>query len=155
MASSNEYTTEQLNYFRVCHVTTNMLADGLRTIFKQEWDKQYKATMGEWKDEPRNGLDFYNGESLRNRGRNAHLLATMKNGDRAEWDCTMLFYAILYSDCVGHGINATVRTNVDDLRKFRNRKHLLTHSETISPMQTFTKLSATFAVLFKCLVLIL
>ena len=120
MASSNEYTNEQLNYFRICHVTTNILADGLRTIFKQEWDKQYKATMGEWKDEPRNGLDFYNGESLRNRRKNAHLLATMKNGDRTEWDCTMLFYAILYSDCVGHGINATVRTNVDNLRKFRN-----------------------------------
>ena len=120
MASSNEYTNEQLNYFRICHVTTNILADGLRTIFKQEWDKQYKATMGEWKDEPRNGQDFYNGESLRNRRKNAHLLATMKNGDRTEWDCTMLFYAILYSDCVGHGINATVRTNVDNLRKFRN-----------------------------------
>ena len=120
MASSNEYTNKQLNYFRICHVTTNILADGLRTIFKQEWDKQYKATMGEWKDEPRNGLDFYNGESLRNRRKNAHLLATMKNGDRTEWDCTMLFYAILYSDCVGHGINATVRTNVDNLRKFRN-----------------------------------
>ena len=120
MASSNEFTTEQLNYFRICHVTTNILAEGLRTIFKQEWDKQYKATMGEWKDDPRNGLDFYNGESLQNRRKNAHLLATMKNGDRAEWDCTVLFYAILYSDCVGHGINATVRTNVDDLRKFRN-----------------------------------
>ena len=120
MASSNEYTNEQLNYFRICHVTTNILAEGLRTIFKQEWDKQYKATMGEWKDDPTNGLDFYNGESLRNRKKNAHLLATIKNGDRAKWDCTMLFYAILYSDCVGHCINTTISTNVDDLRKFRN-----------------------------------
>ena len=132
MASSNEYTNEQLNYFRICHVTTNILAEGLRTIFKQEWDKQYKATMGEWKDEPRNGLDFYNGESLRNRRKNAHLLATMKNGDRAEWDCTMLFYAILYSDCVGHGINATVRTNVDDLRKFRNEVFAHTLRDSLS-----------------------
>ena len=120
MASSNEYTNEQLNYFRICHVTTNILAEALRTIFKQEWDKQYKTTMGEWKDQPKNGLDFYNGESLRNRRKNAHLLATMKNGDRSVWDCTMLYYAILYSDCVGHGINATVRTNVNNLRRFRN-----------------------------------
>ena len=132
MASSNKYTNEQLNYFRICHVTTNILAEGLRTIFKQEWDKQYKATMGEWKDEPRNGLDFYNGESLRNRRKNAHLLATMKNGDRAEWDCIMLFYAILYSDCVGHGINATVRTNVDDLRKFRNEVFAHTLRDSLS-----------------------
>ena len=102
MPSSNEYTNEQLNYFRICHVTTNILAEGLRIIFKQEWDTQHKATMGEWKDEPRNGQEFYNGVSLGNRKKKAHLLATMKNGDRAEWDCTMLFYAILYSDCIGN-----------------------------------------------------
>ena len=33
----------------------------------------------------------------------------------------MLFYAILYSDCIGRGLNAVVRSNVDDLRKFRNQ----------------------------------
>ena len=150
MASSNECTTEQLNYFRICHVTTNILAEGLRTIFKREWDKQYKATMGEWKDEPRNGLDFYNGESFRNRRKNAHLLATMKNGDRAEWDCTMLFYAILYSGCVGHGINATVRTNVDDLRKFRNEVFAHTLRDNLSDAdfhKTISNVCGAFQVL--------
>ncbi|XP_073227844.1 uncharacterized protein [Porites lutea] len=122
MTSLNEYTDEQLNYYRICYVTTDILAEGLREIFKQEWDKLYKSTTGEWKDEPRNGMDFYNGESPRNKKRNAHLLATMKNGNRVEWDCTMLFYAILFSDCVGTGLSALVRKNVDDLRKFRNEE---------------------------------
>ena len=122
MALSKEYTKEQLNYFRICYVTTDTLTEGLREIFKQEWDKQYKSTKGEWKDEPRNGLDFYNGESPKNQKRNAHLLATMKNGNREEWDCTMLFYAILFSDCVGRSLNATVKKNVDDLRNLRNQK---------------------------------
>ena len=122
MASSNEYTDEQLNYYRICYVTTDILAEGLREIFKQEWDKLYKSTKGEWKDEPRNGMDFYNGESPRNQRRNVHLLNTMKNGHRGEWDCTMLFYAILFSDCVGLGLSAIVRKNVDDLRKFRNEE---------------------------------
>ena len=122
MALSKEYTKEQLNYFRICYVTTDTLTEGLREIFKQEWDKQYKSTKGEWKDEPRNGLDFYNGESPKNQKRNAHLLATMKNGNREEWDCTMLFYAILFSDCVGRSLNATVKKNVDDLRNFRNQE---------------------------------
>ncbi|XP_068752149.1 uncharacterized protein [Montipora capricornis] len=45
----------------------------------------------------------------------------MVNGNRAEWDCTMLFYAILYSDCIGRGLNAVVRSNVDNLRNFRNQ----------------------------------
>ena len=121
MALSKEYTKEQLNYFRICYATTNILAEGLREIFKQEWDKQHKLTTGEWKDEPRNGTDFYNGESARNQRRNAHLLATMTNGNREEWDCTMLFYAILFSDCIGPSLSATVSKNVDDLRNFRNQ----------------------------------
>ena len=122
MALSKEYSKEQLNYFRICYATTDILAEGLREIFKQEWDKQHELTKGEWKDEPRNGMDFYNGESARNQRRNAHLLATMQNGKRKEWDCTMLFYAILFSDCVGPTLSATVRMNVDDLRKFRNEE---------------------------------
>ena len=49
-------------------------------------------------------------------------LATVINGNRAEWDCTMLFYAILYSDCIGNSVNAVVKSNVDDLRTFRNEE---------------------------------
>ena len=86
MALSKEYTSEQLNFFRVCYVTTDVLADGLREIFKQEWDKLYKTTKGEWKDDSRSGTDFYNGESPQNQKRNALLLATIKNGNRREWE---------------------------------------------------------------------
>jgi len=117
-----EFTEEQLNYYRICYVVTDVITEGLRSIFKQEWDNRYKTTFGEWKDEPKNGMDFKNGESPGNQRRNAKLLTTMINGDRAEWDCTMLFYAILYSDCVGHGLNPVVNSNVDGLRKFRNEE---------------------------------
>ena len=86
MALSKEYTSEQLNFFRICYVTTDVLADGLREIFKQEWDKVYKSTKGEWKDDSRSGTDFYNGESPQNQKRNALLLATIKNGNRREWE---------------------------------------------------------------------
>ena len=108
MASLNEYTDEQLNYYRICYLTTDVLAEGLREIFAQEWDKLYKSTKGEWKDKLRNGIDFYNGESPRNKKRNARLLATMKNGNSGEWDCTMLLYAILFSDSVGPRLSAIV-----------------------------------------------
>ncbi|KAJ7383721.1 hypothetical protein OS493_026251 [Desmophyllum pertusum] len=59
MATAIEYTKEQLNYYRICYVTTDILAEGLRSIFKQEWDNRYKTTLGEWKDEPKNGLDSW------------------------------------------------------------------------------------------------
>ena len=117
-----EFTEEQLNYYRICYVVTDIITEGLRSIFKQEWDSRYKTTLGEWKDEPGNGLAFKNGESPGHQRRNAGLLATMINGDRAEWDCTMLFYAILYSDSIGHGLNPVVKSNIDDLRKFRNEE---------------------------------
>ena len=120
MATGLEYTEEQLNYYRICCITTDELTDALRSIFKQEWDNRYATTLGEWKDEAKNGQDFKNRESPRNQARNKELLATMINGNRAEWDCTMLFYAILYSDCIGRGLNSVVWSNVDDLRKFRN-----------------------------------
>ena len=121
MACATEYTDEQLNYYRICYLTTDILAKGLRSIFKQEWDNRYQATKGEWKDEPRNGVDFYNGKSPQNQRRNSFLLATMINGNREEWDCTMLFYAILNSDCI-YGLNTTVYSNVSDLRTFRNEQ---------------------------------
>ena len=120
MATGLEYTDEHLNYFRVCFITTEELTDGLKIIFKQEWDKRYATTLGEWKDEPKNGQDFKNGECARNQARNQQLLDTMVNGNRAKWDCTMLFYAILYSDCIGRGLNSVLWSNVDDLREFRN-----------------------------------
>ena len=117
--ATTPYSKEQLNYFRICNIATDILPQGLRVIFKQEWDNRYRATFGEWKDTPQNGLHFYNGESPGNQRQHARLLRTMKKGNRAEWDGTMLFYAILHSDSI-HGLNATVRSSVDDLREFRN-----------------------------------
>ena len=114
-----EYSKEQLNYFRICYVVTDAITEGLRIIFKQEWDNRFGATSGEWKDEPRNGVDFINKESPRNQKRNAHLLTTMIGGNRAEWDSAMLFYAILFSDCI-YNLSPVVRSNVDALRKVRN-----------------------------------
>ena len=133
MAMGN--SKEQLNYYKICYVFTDVLTEGLRIIFKQEWDNRYGATMsGEWKDEPRNGVDFKNKESSRNQKRNAHLLKTMIGGNRAEWDCTMLFYAILYSDCI-HSLSPVVRSNVDALRKFRNEDFAHMSEGNLSDLQ--------------------
>ena len=40
------YSEEQLNYFRVCHIATDILPQALRLLFKQEWDNRYKANGG-------------------------------------------------------------------------------------------------------------
>ena len=114
------YTTSQLNYFRICHIAFNLVAEGLRQVFKPEWDFLYNATLGEWEDTPTNGLDFYNNESRRSRSKNARYLATIQNGNTADWDCSCLFFAILFSDSIGTTLSAAIRTEVDDLRQVRN-----------------------------------
>ncbi|CAH3127826.1 unnamed protein product, partial [Porites lobata] len=119
--ASKVYSEEQLNYFRVCHIATDILPVALRLLFKQEWDNRYKTTLGEWKDTPQNGLDFKNGESADNQSRNAEQLLTMVNGNRVQWDCTMLFYAILHSDSIRPGLSKLIRKNVHKLREFRNK----------------------------------
>jgi len=116
-----EYSPKQLNYFRICHVAFNLVPVGLRLIFKKEWDFRYKTTsLGEWKETPQNGSDFYSKESRRSRTKNARYLATIQNGNMTEWDCSCLFFAILYSDSIGTTLGPTVRNDVDDFRQVRN-----------------------------------
>ena len=118
--SDKEYSLEELNYFRVCYITTNIIRDGLQTVFKQEWDRVYKRRLGKWKDTARNGQDFFNMESRRSWKKNKRLLNIIQRGNTSEWDCTCFFFALLYSDSFGPVLSPTVASNVDDLRVFRN-----------------------------------
>ena len=112
---------EQLNFFRACHISFKLVPQGLRKVFKQEWDLVYKTTpSGEWKDISQNGRDFYSKESRKSRTNNKRLLATIQSGNTAEWDCSCLVFAILYSDCIGSTLSPAVRKEVDDLRQVRN-----------------------------------
>ena len=47
-------------------------------------------------------------------------MATIQNGNAAEWDCSCLFFAILFSDSIGTTLSAAIRREVDDLRQVRN-----------------------------------
>ena len=104
----------------MCFIVFDVVAKGLRIFFKREWDIRYKKTLGDWMDKPTNGRDFCSMESPRNQHVHARLLATMINGNTEEWDSVMLFYAVLYSDSLGRGISAEVRSAVDDLRNLRS-----------------------------------
>ena len=116
-----EYSQEQLNYVRLCYIAFDLVPVGLRQIFKYEWDFLYKGTFTEeWEDTAQNGHDFYNKESKASRKKNARCLAVIHNGDTAEWDCTCLFFAILYSDSIGKTLSPAVRKEVDDIRQVRN-----------------------------------
>ena len=118
--ASKEYTPEELNYFRVCYVTTNIIREGLRTLFKQEWDLCHSKTLGAWQDTAKNGLDFLNNESKKSQRKNSKVLGTIQKGNTEKWDCTCFFFAILYSDSLGKLLTPTIAASVNDLRVFRN-----------------------------------
>jgi len=118
--ASRDFTPEELNYFRVSYITTNVIREGLREFFKQEWDRHHSAKLGLWQDTAKNGQDFYNMESKKSRSKNSKLLKIIQNGNTEEWDCTCFFFAILYSDSLGKLTSSTVTKSVDDLRIFRN-----------------------------------
>ena len=116
-----EYTPGQLNYFRICYIAFNLVPEGLRQIFKKEWNFLYKTTpFGEWKDTPQNGWDFYNNESRRNRRKYARYLATIQKGKTSEWDCSCLSFTILFSDSIGKTLSPAISKDVEDLRQIRN-----------------------------------
>ena len=133
-----EYSQEELNYFRLCYIGSTLVPVGLREIFKNEWDFLYKATsVGEWKDTAQNGHDFYNMESKASHKKNARFLSTIQNGNTAEWDCTCLFFVILYSDSIGKTLSPVVYKEVDDLRQVRNEiAHITEAKLTDADFQT-------------------
>ena len=104
-------------------IVSDIVSDGLRTIFKQEWNSRYLGTLGAWNNTAINGQEMHNLEKGRV-GKNEHLTKFF-DGNINKWDCTVLFDAILYSKCIGKDknvtLNPTIKTEVDKLRKMRNK----------------------------------
>ena len=126
------YSPEQLNFFRLCFIAFNLLSDSLRKIFKQEWDFLYSATAyGKWEDTAKNGKDFYKTETKKGKktSMKTQYRNIVRNGNTAEWDCTCLFSAILYSNAIGSTVSPAVRKAVDDIRQVRNGIAHMTKAE--------------------------
>ena len=113
-----KYSNRQLNYFRLCHIFTDEVAGSLRLFFKKEWDRRHKR---KWEDVREDGEEFYRGESPDNREKNKEHLKIMGKGNTAEWDCTKLFYAICYSNCIGKKLRTAHKKALEKLRKARNK----------------------------------
>ncbi|XP_020907849.1 uncharacterized protein LOC110245892 isoform X1 [Exaiptasia diaphana] len=115
------YTAEQFNLLRLCHIIFDIVPEGLRTIFKQEWDK---ITHRAWKDTYYDFKLFLEMESPYKRKKYSNRLKVMSSGDRKDWDSSCLIYAILYSDTMREKISLVAMDNVVILRDILNEmKH--------------------------------
>lgn len=116
--ANKEYSKERLNYFRVCYITTHIIREGLKELFKREWDRHLSPRFGLWQDTARNGQDFLKWNQRR--AVQKTLLTIIWNGNTEEWDCTCFFFAILYSDTLASLISTSVAKDVKGLRLFLN-----------------------------------
>ncbi|XP_028414174.1 uncharacterized protein LOC114537236 [Dendronephthya gigantea] len=116
---------ESQNYIRAHYIVTDAVEKELRDFFIQEWNKRYQASLGAWDDTNVSGSQLFNLEKKRRRPNKTMLLSKFQNGNTNEWDCTVLFDAILYSKSIGGSLSTKEKTEIDILRKLRNE---ITHN---------------------------
>ena len=107
---------ERRNYICIQTMFTDVLSKNLREYFKNEWNSRYKASLGPWDDTNVSGQQLFNKE----RPSKNKYLSNFKRGNTCQWDCTVLFAAIRFSNSIGSSLNPTITNVLDDLRKIRN-----------------------------------
>ena len=110
---------EEENFRCFTKIMNVAVCEGLREIFKREWDKKYSATKGEWDDTCLSGDEFYKMEKTRHHAK--LYLDVYKTGERSEWDISALSDAILYSNALNGYVPPHVSNKVDELRDLRNK----------------------------------
>ena len=112
---------ESQNYIRAEYIVTDAVRKELKNFFIREWNKRYQASLGAWDDTNSSGSLLFNLEKKRSRPNKTKLQSKFYHGDTNQWDCTVLFDAILYSNSIGGSLNITEKTEIDILRALRNR----------------------------------
>ena len=111
---------DRRNYICMQSIVTDAVSEGLRNVFKREWNSRYQISLGAWDDTNTSGGQLYHSEKTRKRPNMNEYQQKFQHGDTNQWDCSVLFDAILYSKSIGSTLNPGIKTEVDKLRKIRN-----------------------------------
>ncbi len=112
-----DITAEAENFFRFALLITDVIPRHLRQLFKDGWNNQFPLIP--WTDNGASGQNFLTKiQNKKTQMKDQQIKEKIKNGDTSEWDCTTLFFAILYSRVPI--IDAPMKKNVDGLRIMRN-----------------------------------
>ena len=112
---------EGRNYSCLHSTVINLVSIGLRKVFIDEWNSRYQASFGAWDDTNASGGQLFHREKSRPRPNKNAYQSKFLHGDTNQWDCSVLFDAILYSNSIGSTLNPAIKTAVDILRNIRNR----------------------------------
>ena len=133
---------EEQNYIYMDKIVNDIVCWGLRSVFEQEWNIRYQASLGAWDDTNASGQQLFHFEKTRSRpNKNVYQMA-FQDGNTNHWDCSVLFDAILYSNSVGKaGLTPTIKSEVNNLREIRNEiKHIKAAKLTNHEFQNMTTL---------------
>ena len=67
-------------------------------------------------------MQLFHAEKTRARPSKNMLQSKFQNGDTSQWDCTVLFDAIRFSNSIGSSLTPAIKTTLDNLRDIRNKK---------------------------------
>ena len=112
---------ESRNYICIQNIVTNVVSKGLRIVFKREWNFSYQARFGAWDDTSTSGGQLFHKEKARKRPNKNVYQSKFQHGNTNQWDSSVLFDAILYSNSIGSTLNTRIKTEVDKLRIIRNK----------------------------------
>ena len=132
------------NYIYMQHVVKDVVKRELRVIFIKEWNSRYEKTCGAWDDTSSSGQELFQKEKTRKQpsmNLMKQYLAKFQHGDTKQWDCSVLFDAILFSNSIGKaGLNPLVSTELKNLQRIRNE---IVHSpeNKMSDVEFQTKLA--------------
>ena len=113
---------EKRNYICMRHIISDIVSEGLRKIFKNEWNTRFQAIFGAWDDTSASGVQLFSLENTRSRPNKNVYQVKFQHGDTNKWDCSVLFDAILYSNSIAKSsLNPKIKTEVDNIRKMRNK----------------------------------
>ena len=131
---------EEQNYMCMEKIVNDIMCKGLRSVFKQEWDNRYQSKMGAWDDTSASGLQLFHFEKARSRPNKNVYQAAFQHGNTNQWDCSVLFDAILYSKSIGQaGLSPAIESEINNLREIRNDiKHHTQSKLTESEFQNIT-----------------
>ncbi len=131
---------EEQNYICLEKIVNDVVSKGLRKIFKQEWNYRYQARFGAWDDTNSSGQQLFHKEKTRSRPNKNVYQANFQHGDTNQWDCSVLFDAILYSNSISKAsLNSIIQSEVNNLREIRNEiKHIKEGKLSNSDFQSLT-----------------
>jgi hypothetical protein len=106
----------------VLHNINGIMCEGLRKVFKQEWNRLYQESFGGWDDTNVSGKMLFRREKGRPRPNMNMYQERFQHGDTSEWDFPVLVDAIINSNSIGRkSLHPTIKSEVCNLRTVRNK----------------------------------